>query len=53
MEEAETLADRIMILKRGKMVTIGDSMKLKNKFDSKYTVALTLKTEKGTYDTVM
>lgn len=40
MEEAETLADRIMILKQGEIVTIGNSVYLKSKFDSKFTVEI-------------
>lgn len=40
MEEAETLADRIMILKNGELITIGNNLQLKSKFDSKYTVEI-------------
>lgn len=40
MEEAETLADRIMIVKHGELITIGNTMQLKSRFNSKYTVNL-------------
>lgn len=43
MEEAEALSDRIMIMKEGEMVCIGDSLSLKEKYAQFYTVSLTVK----------
>ena len=40
MEEAETLADRIMVVKKGELITIGTSGELKSRFDQKYSVYL-------------
>lgn len=43
MEEAEALSDRIMIMKKGEVQCIGDSLSLKEKYADSYAVSLTTK----------
>jgi ATP-binding cassette subfamily A (ABC1) protein 3 len=40
LEEADTLADRIAILNRGKLLILGESHFIKKKFGEGYTVTL-------------
>ncbi|KAF2073005.1 hypothetical protein CYY_005683 [Polysphondylium violaceum] len=42
MEEAEVLGDRIGIMKKGKLVCLGTSLKLKNKFGTGYFIVVVL-----------
>lgn len=43
MQEAEALSDRIMIMKKGVIQCIGDSLTLKDNYAQFYTVSLTVK----------
>jgi len=43
MEEADDLSDRIMILKNGKIITIGDSFSLKDDFSKRKHLNIIIK----------
>ena len=44
MEEADILGDRIAIMKKGKLSTIGSSITLKNKFGNGYRLSFKFET---------